>query len=249
MPQKFVPWNVEALRFTGFPVPSVNILQTTWWHDLIGQPPESELLQAKAGIKRVEGVIDIGKLILELTSQRIDWVLTGDDQNSSLPTQNTFGEFDSALTGFSDLLNKWLQRSSVPNFHRIAMGGVFTFPVPDRAEGYRQMSRFLPDVKIDPEGSTDLLYQINRPRPSKAGIPDLNINRLTQWSVAPSFLIPITPGIIKLEHKRQDFVCRLEFDINTTTDYAGELNGEQVRAIYPELFELAIEISQQGDRP
>lgn len=249
MQQKLVNWNIETLRFTGFPVSALNILQTTWWHDLIGQPPESEIYQAKAGIKRIEGIIDIGKLILELAPQRVDWVLTGDDQNPSLPPQNTLGEFDSVLTGFSDLLNKWLQLSSVPNFHRIAIGGILTFPVPDRAEGYRQMSHLLPNVKIDPEGSTDLLYQINRPRSSNAGIPDLIINRLMKWSVATRFLIPITSGNIKLEHKRQDFVCKLEFDINTTADYVGELNSEQARTIYPELFELAIEISQQGDMP
>jgi hypothetical protein len=238
-------WNANILRFTGFPVPSASILQATWWHELIGQPPDNELFQAKIGVKHLEGETGIGQLILELTQQRIDWLLNSNDQNSII--QNTVGEFTNVINEFSSLIDKWLQFESIPKFRRIAFGSVLTLPVENKVAGYTQIQKFLPNTQLDYVGSTDFLYQINRPRPSRTGIANLKINRLSKWSVVTGVLIPLTPGMTRIETHMQDFACRLEMDINSAADYEEEINPEVARTIFQELIELAIEISKLGD--
>ncbi len=245
--QEPITWETEILRFTGFPLPSVDITQATWWTELFDQPPDTEIFKSKVNTKHIEGELDNSKLILELSPQRLDLLLTVNDQRSPIISQNSIGVFSNKLTEFSDLIFRWFALGSIPDFHRLAFGGVLILPVKDKATGYQIIGNFLQYVQIDP-GSSDFLYQINRPRLSRSNIPNLYINRLSKWSVAKSIQIQIAPNI-RIEAGLEEFACRLEFDINTSAEFNEEINPEQSRLIFLELVDLAIEISQNGDIP
>jgi len=251
MPEPNLPnWKANALRFTGFPIPTANIVQTNWWNDLIGQPPETELFQPKIGLKHTEGMCESGKLILELTAQRIDWILTGEDQNSIMPSQN-LGDFTTIIKDFSKLINQWLQFPTIPNFIRIAFGGVLTLPVKDKVEGYYEIGKFLPDIRLDPLGSTDFMYQINRPRRTNTGKGNIEINRLSKWGVMSGIgrFITLTPGIPQIQNGIEEFSCRLELDINTPGILPEAIKPDQAIDFFQEFIDLGIEISQRGDVP
>lgn len=247
--QAIIPWETEVIRFTGFPVPLYDISQASWWSDLFEQPPDVEQVQTKTGIKRSEGILANKKIILDISQQRIDWILAGDNQNSPNPFMNSIGDFNSAINELAEMLHKWFQLPSVPKLQRIAFGSILFFPVENKNKGYERVQSFLPDVKLDPIGTSDFLYQINRPRKSSVGIEGLSINRLTKWSVATTFLYPIMPGVLRIDQTLQSFACRLELDINTAPDYPNEIDHDQANQIWPELFELAKEISERGDVP
>ena len=132
-----------------------------------------------------------------------------------------------------------------------AFGAVLLRPVENRQAGYQQIAAYLPHVQLDPEGASDFLYQINRPRNSNSGIPDLRINRLSKWSIAASMESTFSFGSTSAAHfpGPRHFACRLELDINTVPDFRDELAREQLPQIFQELVDLGKEIAKAGDIP
>src|SRR5436190_1193852 len=76
-----------------------------------------------------------------------------------------------------------LEAWQVAPITRLAFGAVLAQPTEDRHSGYVQIAKYLPSIRLDVDGSSDFLFQINRPRPSRVGIENLLINRLARWSV------------------------------------------------------------------
>lgn len=243
------PWRAESLRLTCFPAPSAEINGADWWRDLVGEEPENRLVRHKEGFRQDTGNIGKAQLVLGIQPTRIDWLLSpvGEDQED-----RSLGSFQDSLTLFSNLMIRWL--ASAPTTNRLALGSILAIPVNDRVQGYEQIAQFLPNIKIDPVGSSDFLYQINRPRTSQTGIKNLIINRLSKWSVGRSGVLQV---LISLNRQQQDkfistpesFGCRLELDINTYQDFGHQLPYEQLETIFKELITLSQEISTKGDIP
>jgi len=146
---------------------------------------------------------------------------------------------------------RWLDIA--PPVVRLAYGATLFEPVPDRQTGYRRLSQLVP-VQIDPVGSEDFLYQINRPRTSRTGLPGLTINRLSKWSVAAfqNFVLmftipPVQPA--QPQAGRPEIACRIELDINTAPSYTNELPHERLGEIFRELIDVGSEIADRGDVP
>jgi len=149
------------------------------------------------------------------------------------------------------MVSQWFSLPSCPPLRRFAFGAVLFQFVEDREDGYRQISAYLPAVKLDAKGSSDFSYQINRPRDSRSGVPGLQVNRLCRWSVAQLMHAQVSlsdAGVQKTE-LGSHFACRLEMDINTSAEFRGELSPEQSKIVFGELLELGAEIAQQGDIP
>ena len=68
-------WQAVLLRCTAFPIPSAKIGPSSWWMDLVGQQPETEVSKPRLGTVRLEGTVESGKFVLEAGSARIDWRL------------------------------------------------------------------------------------------------------------------------------------------------------------------------------
>jgi hypothetical protein len=244
-------WLAVQLRLTAFPDSAIDIQDSSWWEELIGEPPESRTHRPKAEELKEDGEFESGKLILNCQPGRIDWFYTislPDELPVEIP--QTIEEFPKAQKSFLQLMQKWIERNC-PKLGRIAFGAVLLLPVESRQEGYMTLSNYLPDIQLDTEGASDFMYQINRPRDSRLNIPGLQINRLSKWSVATHILsmmqINAKSGRTEKLSRPAKYSCRLELDINTSQDYNKPFNQEQIKAIFIELVELAKEIVAKGD--
>jgi hypothetical protein len=244
------------LRLTGFPSPGAAFEGGDWWEEVVGQPPEVEISKRRTGGHQYEGPVDfpknrVGKLILTLRPDRIDWVLTVEDGSEADSAEiQTLGDFDTAVSEFSRMASRWFDVSTCPPVHRIAFGAVLVWPVADRPAGYKRLSKFVP-VNIDPVGSSDFLYQINRPREAAFACLGLKINRLSKWSVlrhVQSRLL-VSPSSVKGEPVQTRLACRLELDINTSQEHEKDIAREHLGTIFGELIELGKEIAKKGDLP
>lgn len=246
-------WQAQGFRLSAFRPPQARIEQTTWWTDLVGYPPDKVTSQPKIGLHQEEGAFAPGKLSLQLQLDRVDWTLTADAdapaESFELPT---LGPFPDVLPLFTKLMGQWLTVG--PPVTRLAFGALLSQPTEDLPAGYRLIDRYLPNVMLDPEGTSDFLYQINRPRPSRTGIPGLQINRLTKWSVmffsGVSVTISVAPVGAPVTTGRPTFryAGRLELDINTVPDPTGtELPREALPTLLQELVELGRQIAAEGD--
>ena len=243
-------WQVENLRMTAFPSPSAEFnLETDWWTDLIGVPPETSIRRARQGILHQEGQFEEHKrLILTIQPNRINWLFAAieAEEESTLPIA---GSFEEMLGIFLPLIHRWFEFDTCPPLSRLAFGAVLLFPVDTRQLGYQQLDRLLPSIELDTEGISDFLFQINRPRDDITQIEGLQINRLTKWSVITLRQVNLILGQMSMKtlERQEVFACRLELDINTHQDFNGELQPEQLPELFNELVDLGREIAGKGD--
>ena len=245
-------WHTQMLRLTAFPSEVASIGEWPWWAELVGQPPETKVLQPRRGVQRYEGPFADGKLILNIKLGRIDWLFTAvEGPDMEAEGFSTVGALPDSLDTFRTLMIRWLELETSPAPIRLAFGCIVVQRVEDREAGYRQLATYLTSVQLAPEDSSDFLYQINRPRPSTSGIKGLQVNRLSKWSVAVlrSGMVAIRGRSADLMPGPECFACRLELDINTAADYQDELPSSGLVRVFEELVDLAMEIAQQGDVP
>jgi len=242
-------WQVMTMRVTAFPNEPFKADEQSWWRDLVGSEPETVISRVKVGEYRAEGGFEGRQLSLSLHLDRIDWNLAPimDVSEGPPPMLPLAGPFPEVLTSFRKIIDRWLPLS--PPMSRLAFGAVLAKPVEDRRSGYLHIAMYLPNVKVDPEGSSDLFYQINRPRPSKTGIERLHNNRLMKWSVMSVRLLSMAlqQTAITTVDAGGDSACRLELDINTAPAFGGPLPADKLPEILSELVDLAHEIATKGD--
>lgn len=250
------PWRLETLRLTTFPTTMPDVSSITWWEEVVGEKPVTKTVQPWAGSLQVAGTIKNRVCNLSLICQpmRVDWLLTPIlSDKTELTEFPTFASLNDGIKLFNEILLPWLK--VCPPLNRIAFGAVLIYAVKDRKEGYEVLSNYLSTIKLDPEGSKEFSYQINRPRPSRNKVAGLHINRLSRWSVAKlngmimQFSIgqEVTSKVFKSDTGLD--ACRLELDISTSEDYNGELPKDMTNPIYQELLEVGLEIAQRGDVP
>ncbi len=196
-----------------------------------------------------QGAYNENNLILTARPDRIDWIYSCKfgEMPTGLPVMGSFGE---GCQEFSELTQKWLPMS--PPIVRLAFGAVLLLQTKDRNEGYSQLGDFLPSVELDPEGSYDFQYQINRPRVSNVYKEnEIRINRLSKWSVVSMNRIQISiEGDQNVAQSIPDegiSACRLELDINTTQKNIEKLPQELLVPLCSELIGIGQEIAMNGD--
>lgn len=239
----------ESLRLTAFPAPSAQLTATGWWAELVGSVPDTTTSKPSQGELQEVGRIGENNLILQVQPLRVDWLLAPRfDQDTPTEWKREVGPFSEALNIFVPLMIRWLARC--PPIARLAFGATVYEPVKNRSAGYRRLSEYLPNVKIDPEGSTDFFYQINRPRKSDA-VDGLVINRLSKWSCAA--FVPLrfvlTPQSVQHQLGNSEQACRIELDINTAAEFQGELPAGKLQPIFEQLVTFGEEIIATGDVP
>lgn len=247
MRQPLENWLAQSVRVTAFPVSGFEIPEVSWWTTLVAEPPETRTMKPREGILFEEGIVQEGRLRLKIHPIKIDWhyvVARPEKVEQGIPSLGTFSQ---TLELFVPLMRRWL-KDMCPKINRLAFGASIFQPVQDQKTGYETLGRYLPAVKIDPIGSSDFLYRINRPRQLKTGMPGLKINRLTSWSV------------IRLESHSavaqrlfvQDLnlrACYVELDISTSQDHEGDLPSDKLTGIFDELLSESKELATEGDIP
>lgn len=240
-------WQVQQLRLTVFAAPNTAVDYGGWWQSLLGKEPDEINQQPKTNLYQARGPLDDERsLVLQVQDARIDWYF--------LPPQTehsgflTVGPFPEQLGHFAALMSRWLP--ACPTASRFALAGVLLQPQPDKITGYQQLQGYLHSLKLDP-ASSDFSYQINRPRDTTAGVPRLQINRLTKWSVTLLRGLRISAGkdTTSVADTRREYACRLEFDINTSPDFVGPLPSDRLGPLLDEFASLTVEIAEKGDIP
>jgi hypothetical protein len=218
---------------------------------LLGELPEEKHVKSK-GLSQIErGAFHQGKLELSSSAARVDWTYTAQvsgenelDFSAGIPT---LGNFEASLVDFKALADRWL-KEMCPPIVRIAFGAVLLQPVESHEHGYESLKSYLPGLGIDPKGSCDFFYQINRPRTSKSGISDLRINRLSKWAVMGIQAHLFTAGK-SVTTDMGSLATRLELDISTHQSFGGELPADKILFLFDELVSLGGEIASLGDVP
>lgn len=247
-------WEAEVLRVTAFPIPAAPARDYGWWRELVGEPPERSINRPRESSLREEGPFNGGILINEIQPLRIDWVLAPPQEEGVEAVGFRFiGPFPQAVDAFLQLVTRWLDLTTCPDLLRLAFGAIVLHPVGTKVAGYQQLAAYLPSVQVDPEGSSDFLYQINRQRLSRTGVPGLMLNRLSKWSVATiqevKFVVAQGAAGQVISGDIPAIACRLELDINTEAGRREALPRDSLDRLLQELADLAIEIVSKGDIP
>ena len=242
-------WKINSLRYTIFPKPNY-IFDNDSWQKIVGTLPDNVSFQLKNQIKHFDGVYDSGKFIIDVDPSRIHLVFTpGNDLQENNPGLINLGGYDETSKVFISLIDKWLSLDNCPTVNRMAVGGQLFIPVESKVEGYKNLCKFLHTVTIDPENSSEFLYQINRPRKSLNTEKELLINRLSKWQVL-IFENAIQDASVKNTSQKiiaSQYGMSLEFDMNTQGDFQGDLNPGDQKLYFKELLQLSNEISVKGD--
>jgi len=246
-------WDVQSLRVTAILPVNTELNSDTWWQDIVGSQPDTSVVRSKIGERVQQGTALGGQLTLRIQPSRIDWLLNpvvpdSNDPEASSPT-TAIGRFSEIYPPFSELVERWFRVG--PELTRVAFGAIVSLSVQDRIQGYRQLAPYLPGVALDPAGTTDFFYRINRRRNSESRITNLQINRLSSWSVASVEFkrFQVTGEKADVIGGQPAFFCRVELDINSSADFSGLLSTEQSLLIFDELKRLGVEIIEKGDVP
>lgn len=241
-------WKIDSLRVTSFPAEPVDCERIAWWEEVIGNKPEERLHRPRQHELIEKGALGERMLTLRIRLDRIDWIFEAPARSQSEAGGfRSGGQFDEGIREIGRLFARWCDLDDCPSSRRLAVGAVLLYPTDDRIGGYRLLSRFLPGVRIDAEYSSDFLYQINRPRPSKS-ISELRMNRLAKWSVALMKTEMIIFGSHDAPRELGEFhACRIETDMNTDADWKQRFSREEQPRIVDELIGLSEEVVREGD--
>jgi hypothetical protein len=241
----------ESLRLTAFLAPNAPLGEPTWWSDLTGNQPETKTSKPALNELQAVGTFQDQTLLLSVQLGRVDWLLTPKaSQAFEDPHQIlSIGQFPGALDLFEPLMLRWLAMP-VPTI-RLAFGAILLEPVETAVAGYRRLAELLPSVRIDPEGSQDFFYQINRPRLSSV-VKGLRLNRLSKWNVVSfqRFQLGVSlpaPQLIQSTSGGKLTACRIEVDVSTPGESADELAQKNRGEVFRELVKVGSEIAIRGD--
>ena len=242
-------WETESLRLTAFPRFPERARDCGSWKAIVGREPDTRQERPSDQVVVEGGEFEDGWLTLEISPARIDWRFTMKAAENMPPSgMPVFGPFQETRDTFLLLMKRWLK--TVSPLNRLAFGAVLLLPVTDRAIGYDTLNQLLPSVEIDSHGTSDFNYRINRKRPSQLEIKNLQINRLSNWSVLSvrTAQVQLEPGRSRV-FETQDplYACRLELDINSAPEFAKGLPKKRFPMLFHELIDFATEISEEGD--
>jgi|HubBroStandDraft_2_1064218.scaffolds.fasta_scaffold338677_2 hypothetical protein len=151
------------------------------------------------------------------------------------------GPFPASAEPLVEIGCRWAAIASFPSTSRIALGLTLVSPVADRETGYRELASFVDGVPNADEAS-DFHYQINYPRPSRAGVEGLLINRLAKWSVSAFRLGIFRPGAMATAVGEIKSHLNLELDINTSADREERIPKENIESVIKDLLDGALEV-------
>ena len=244
-------WQAESLRLSTFIFSPIDPVNIDFWERLVGSPPEEKHSKPQQQLAKEEGPYLDGWLSVETRSNRIDWRLTYNPRSApkELPVISSYAPLQGK---FEKLMKKWF--THCPIVHRLAYGAVLLLPAENLHAAYSILNDLLPAIKIDSENTHDFHYRINRRRPSQHRNEELDINRLSTWSVANITTIGVeislsaqgAPRATKLIDRS---VCRLELDINTSPEFSEQMDGSIAAELFSELIALGNEIVFKGDIP
>jgi len=244
--QSWALWRVSQLRITTFPYGKGEFEYNpgTWWKAVAGEDPVSVQVNPRTNTSEETGPYLGGTLVFRIDPNRLECRLDAlEDPDSPLE----LGPADSVVPKFVELIGRWLGTDQLPPLARIAFGAILLHSVATVEEGYGYLAGLLPELRIDPTGSSDLIYRINRPRASQM-VDGLRVNRVSHWSVLGFRRLAVGPSL-QTHVEPADLATRLVLDVNTAPDFADALPPRSYPTVVDELIALSAEIAVRGDVP
>jgi hypothetical protein len=250
MAQDLANWRAESCRLTFlFPTPELPP-PGRLWKDMFGDEPEQiqenprsrtcdergQYHQISTRIVQTPGRIDV---FFQAGAVGIGFVVGDALMPAAIGT----------LKDASELLRD-ISRRNTPSFAnstRIAAGVVLQKKVDSYLAANQVIRDLLPGLSI-PDGSTDILWQVNHPVESVA-IPEVTLNRLHKVQIMQiqQMLFAIGgPGPLPLAGQPQ-IAVQLELDFNTSPMRTEPLVNQQVVQLVDELLVKAAELASLGD--
>ena len=240
-------WKAQNLQLIAFPCePQTGASNPEWFINTIGVEPET----TSKKYRRVDAAIVDGRHVtLTIDLGRIAWAEMAIVDNENLPEEMpTLGDLTDAVKRFSKLIRQWLPHC--PPINRLSFAGKILLPTTDRIASYKQIGKYLTNVKIDGETSSDFIYRINRKRKSIT-LPAYEINRLSTWASLKLTIVAKTE--LSLEGApefSEDFAaCSVDLDINTIPEITTPIPSDRLIDLFDELLSLGMEIAEKGDIP
>lgn len=240
-------WSIESLRLTTFHAAPLGPETVDWWKVVAGTEPDTSESKRATSERTEIGSFAGGQLVLHIALGRCDWHLVSPIIIESPTT--SLGSVDEAIglfpIGAFDLIRS---RSDVL---RIAFGTVAFLQAEGRRDGYSQLQAYLPSVKLDPEGSSDFLYQINRSRQTtlESG-RQIIANRVSKWSVR---MISLTTGLESGPPGASAHISiarpSVEIDVNSAGYAENAYTENELKELYGAAREMTAEILRDGDVP
>ena len=233
---------------TAFPLEPIDPSQTQYWKALTGEPPTVSQMRPRDQTLTEYGPFLGGQFSVEVNPIRIIWRLAFDpgDTAKNIPS---IGTFENSQHEFSALMQRWL--GDCPPIKRLAFGAVLFCLTESQNAAFAKLNELLPSVEVDSENTRDFIYRINRRRQSQVIDEELDINRLTTWSVNQIAGVKIEVGDETGIHATRDsrYFSRLELDINSAQERNVELERTKLSELFAELIALGNEIAVSGEIP
>ncbi len=241
-------WGTDLLRATAFGQFDYSVGEA-WWSQLVSEDADSESKQPKQGIYTATIEREASVFTLQIQPGRADVLRKSKEVAPPINAFPDMGSFELVVPDFAAAIENWLSSDLVLN--RLAFGSVLFLPCESQEDAYEKLSHLLPALQIDPKGSRDLLYQINRPTTAKEIEEPIEINRLNKWSVLrlSQGLLNISSGQPVVSKAPEEIIAiRLELDINTAAEWQGNLPVHGNTSIFHELIDYGLSLSRDGDR-
>jgi hypothetical protein len=236
-------WMIINARLTVFVTPDT-VVPSGLWQAILGEEPETSFAQRSSATRIETGPYADGKLTLQVQPIRVDWIHEsigfGDGGQPSV-----LGIFPGSSESLLQVGRRWVHSDGSPSIQRMALGFVLISPTPNRESGYEELRQFIDGVPTAPD-ATDFSYQVNRPRPSRAHLDGLQVNRLSKWSVGSYKVFTLGPLSHSIESPLVTHL-RLELDVSTNPDFQGIIPREAAVGVMDDLFNGAKEICEQGN--
>jgi hypothetical protein len=246
-----IDWRVELLRCTAFPMPMFEGSAEEIFRLVTQAAPNQVAENRQQARQTAAGEFANAKLDVIKQPGRIDVLCSAIEELRTSEGSRTLGNWGDAVESFDRGIRKWLRTR--PDLQRLAFGAICQYAVADRKSAYSVLNRLLPSIDIDVDHSTDLFYQINRPRLANfENSFSCKINRLSKWSAATvvlqTVIIPTAEGGAPLPTFAvpvQNY-CRAELDINTDAEI-NQLPSQHLEGVWDKLTTFAAEILSKGD--
>lgn len=171
-------WQCLQIRVTTFHSNLRADLNAAAIAPLMGIEPDS--IEVKPNeLRRFEvATLGPGQLTFTSAANRVDWVwrIVEEVEQSSI----ALGAPSDVVKQFLPPLEAWIAREQ--GVVRIAVGGLFVIPVENRTKGYEILDSLISELSLDPERTSEFLYQINRPSDENFDGDIVNFNNLEKWS-------------------------------------------------------------------
>lgn len=237
-------WQAQILRMTIFPLKQDIAESKSWFQESLGVEPEESISNRSGLLQKIK--FSFGTVSCNSEVDRVHWQLEPDPDKLILDEPSLIGGYEDTRKDFVEMAYKLLKNSACPEFYRLGFGCTLLLRVQDKILGYEELSKYLSDLRIDPQGSSDILYQINKFRTSKI-ISDLTINRLMKWSVIE--IKRMSLQVPRQSDKSLGQYIQLELDINSANTYPKEISKDKSIDLFNELVDYASEIAVVGDVP